>query len=81
MGEVFYAIRKFLLLIDFPEKSRIVEAGFQNSFVALLHQTIGVGGNIHHGNKMRRQHARTGFDGEVLLVMAHHHGKDLGWEF
>ena len=34
--KVFYAVGKLFLLIDFPEKPGVVEAGFQDSFVAFF---------------------------------------------
>ncbi len=62
------------LLIEVPEEAGIVEAGAQDSLVAMADdgQAFGIHFSIQHGQEMRRQRGLLVLDREVFLVVAHH---------
>ena len=75
------AVGELLVLIDIPEEASVIEARFEDSFIATLDQAFGIAAGIHHRNKVRREFAGRGFDREILLVVPHHRGQDFGGQF
>ena len=53
--KILDAIGERLLLIDVPEEAGVVEAGAQDSFVAVPDQAFGIAVGIHDRDEMRRE--------------------------
>jgi len=74
-----HAIFQRELLIGVPEETGIVEAGAQNTLIAVAHDgfAFGVCDGVKHGEKVRREFAVSIFNGEILLVVAHDGDEDF----
>ena len=66
------------MLVELPEEARVVEARFDYALVALPHQALAVGPDVHDGDELRRQLSFRVPQRKVALVVTHHHGQHLG---
>ncbi len=73
MLEALDTVSQRRLLIEVPEEPGIFKAGTKHAFVAVANDgaafVIDIG--VEHGEEMRSQLAFRGFNGEVLLMIAH----------
>ncbi len=53
VAQILDAVGEFLLLIDVPEEAGVVEAGFEDAFIAALDQALGIAAGIHHRDEVR----------------------------
>src|SRR5438067_1553735 len=70
--EHFYALLQFDLLVGLPEELGISEARAQYPFVAMSNEPVRVAISVQHREKMWREFSTGIFDGEILLMVAHH---------
>ena len=82
-GDVFKvvdALGEGFLLVDFPEEAGVVEAGFEDAFIALADEALAVGLHVHDGDEVGGHGAVGALEGEVALVVAHDGGQDFSRE-
>ena len=65
------AIAERDFLVGVPEETGIVEAGAEDTLVAVADEAVGIAVGVQDGEEVRRELAVGVFEREVLLVVAH----------
>src|ERR1700682_5913935 len=75
-----HSVHKGHLLIGIPKKLRVIESGAEYALVAMTDQAVRITICIQYSEEVRREFACYVFDGEILLMIAHHGHQDLFWQ-